>query len=194
MLELVVLGASVAAFAVASGVDMRRRRFAMRALERYALRRGLRFGPGTKRTGPRVTAKKGDVELTIDFCRIRGELRTRVSAPTTTGRAPRVAIVQRAGAPAIAARSAQPPPAPREGFDELYRVLGMAPAEVPTLVVDCAAPLTVLARRSSVSLASDGSRVALTWRGLEDDLDLLDAALDAVAAAAAWHMPRAPYR
>jgi len=180
MVELVVLGTTAVAVLVAKGLEARRRRRAYDALERYALRRGHAFAAGTKREGPRVVARRGDLELVVDFCRIRGELRTRVCAPATRGRAPRLAIVQRAS----------------DGtrFEQLFSVVGVAPADAPPLVVDCADPLVRLAPQSQVALASDGRRVALSWPGIEQDFELLDAALDAVAAASRWHDPTTPYR
>lgn len=180
MLELFVLAGSIAAVAATLAVDAHQRTAARRALERYAMRRGYRFALGTKRSGPHASGRNGDVEISIDFCRVRGELRTRVCAPTTRGRGPRAAIVQRRSGGA--------------SFEEAYRVHGVDPEGAPAMLSGCVEPLQILGRRSAVWLTCNGERASLTWRGIESDIDVMDAAVDAVAAAAAWRAPAAPYR
>jgi hypothetical protein len=48
--------------------------------------------------------------------------------------------------------------------------------------------------RRGVWLSSDGHKVMVSWRGMESDPLVLDAARDAVIGVAAWHRPEAPYR
>jgi hypothetical protein len=48
--------------------------------------------------------------------------------------------------------------------------------------------------REGVWLCADGLKVAISWRGLETDPRMLDAARDAILTVAAWHRPATPYR
>ena len=55
--------------------------------------------------------------------------------------------------------------------------------------------LKALRSRRAVLLSSDGTRVALTWEGIETNPLLLDAARAAVTALATMHAPSSsPYR
>jgi hypothetical protein len=191
MLELAVLGATALVALGASGWDARRRRVAARTLERYAISRGHRFYAGERREGPRAVGAKAEVAFTIDLCKLGGALRTRVAAAATTGSAPRLSIFQRTARPAAHVAGAA---AGVARFDALYRLDGDDALDGPAVVAPCVAPLLRLAPRASVWLASDGAKITLTWRGIEADPSILDAAVDAVVAAAALHAPRRPYR
>ena len=96
MIELVVLGATLAIAAGASGAQARRRTLAARTLERYAKWRSHLYVPGAQRKeSPRVEGTKDEVAFTIDLVKIRGNLKTRVRAPVSKGPGAKLAIVQR---------------------------------------------------------------------------------------------------
>jgi hypothetical protein len=176
MVELLALGGTLALAFAASWVDAQRRRTARRSLEQYAFSRLHRFAEGRARQGPRTWGSQANVAFTIDFCKVGGELRTRVCAPATRGgHGPRVRIAQRS-------RAAR--------FEDAYAVDGVEAG----VASSCATALETLSRRSAVVLASDGTRITLTWRGIETDPAVLDAAVVAVVAAATWHDPERPYR
>src|SRR4051812_8730181 len=96
MIELVVIGATLAIAAGASGAQVRRRILAARTLERYAKWRSHTFVPAARgKESPRVEGTKSDVSFIIDLVKVSGNLRTRVRAPVTKGPGARIAIVQR---------------------------------------------------------------------------------------------------
>jgi len=49
-------------------------------------------------------------------------------------------------------------------------------------------------RRKGVWVASDGTKVSVSWRGLESDPLVLDAARDVAVRVAGWHRSETPYR
>src|SRR3954451_10071233 len=98
MIELVVLGATLALVAGGSGARARRRIGAARTLERYATWRDHTFVPAARRKeSPRVEGTKNEVAFTIDLVKVSGILKTRVRAPVAKGPGAKVAIVQRGG-------------------------------------------------------------------------------------------------
>jgi hypothetical protein len=196
MIELVVLGATLAIAAGASGAQARRRALAARTLERYAKWRSHLYVPGPRRTdSPRVEGTKDDVPFTIDLVKMRGNLKTRVRAPVSKGPGAKLAIVQRGGlARTLRARGDDEIDVGIEAFDRAYRVHGMAPDEARTWLETSMANLVILDERHDVWLGSDGATVTLAWSGVEMNPLLLDAARDVVVSLARWHRPEFPYR
>lgn len=196
MIELVVLGATLAIAAGASGAQARRRVLAARTLERYAKWRSHLFVPGPRRKeSPRVEGTKNDVAFTIDLVKIRGHLRTRVRAPVTKGPGARLAIVQRGPiGRALGTRAADAVEVGIAAFDHAYSVHGMAPDEVRAWLEGSMEDLVMLDERSDVWLGSDGATVTLAWGGVEMNPLLLDAARDISVSLASWHRPEFPYR
>lgn len=198
MLELVVIGGALALVALrATVVERHRRALAGRTLESYARARGYRF-VAASRTGapsPTVRGEKDEVPFTIDLFRLNGQLRTRVSAPITRGRTPRLSVLQRGSlSRALGAREPGETPLDDAAFDRAYRVTGAEAEDARAVLVQARRPLLLLDERAEVWLASDGSRVTLTLAGIETAPIFLDAARDVVAIAASWHRPDAPYR
>ena len=197
MIELVVLGATLAIAAGASGAQARRRVLASRTLERYAKWRSHVYVPGTRgQDSPRVEGTKEEIAFTIDLVKIRGHLKTRVRAPVSKGPGVKVAVVQR-GALDRALRSGADGDAVEVGidaFDRAFRVHGMAPVEARTWLETSMANLVILDERHDVWLGSDGATVTLLWSGVEMNPLLLDAASDVAASLARWHRPEFPYR
>ena len=196
MIELVVLGATLAIAAGASGAQVRRRILANRTLERYAKWRAHLFVPAPRgKESPRVEGTRGDVSFIVDLVRISGHLRTRVRAPVTKGPGARVAIVQRGGiGRALGTRSADETEVGIEAFDNAYRLHGMAADEARAWLQESLAHLVCLDERSDVWLGSDGATVTLAWGGVEMNPLLIDAARDLVVGLASWHRPEFPYR
>ena len=196
MIELVVLGATLAIAAGASGAQARRRILAARTLERYARWRAHLYVPAKRgKESPRVEGSKGDVAFTIDLVKISGHLRTRVCAPVTKGPGARIAVVQRGAlGRALHARAADETPVGLPTFDTAYRIHGMAPDEARAWLEESMAHLVCLDERSDVWLGSDGAKVTLAWGGVEMNPLLLDAARDVVVSLASWHRPEFPYR
>lgn len=196
MIELVVLGATLAIAAGASGAQARRRTLAARTLERYAKWRSHLYVPGVQpKESPRVEGTKDDVAFTIDLVKIRGNLRTRVRAPVSKGPGAKLAIVQRGTfGRALRARDEGDVEVGIEAFDRAYRVHGMAPEEARAWLEASMENLVILDERNDVWLGSDGATVTLAWSGVEMNPLLLDSARDVVVSLARWHRPEFPYR
>jgi hypothetical protein len=196
MIELVVLGATLAIAAGASGAQARRRILAARTLERYARWRSHLYVPAARRKdSPRVEGTKTDVAFTIDLVKIKGHLRTRVRAPVTKGPGARIAVVQRGSlGRALRTKGGGEVEVGIEAFDRAYRVHGMAPNEARAWLEGTIENLVCLDERSDVWLGSDGATVTLAWGGVEMNPLLLDSARDVVVSLASWHRPDFPYR
>jgi hypothetical protein len=196
MIELVVLGATLALAAGASGAQARRRTLAARTLERYAKWRSHLYVPGAQRKeSPRVEGTKDDVAFTVDLVKIRGNLKTRVRAPVSKGPGAKLAIVQRGAiGRALGTRDEGDVLVGVEAFDRAFRVHGMAPEEARAWLEATMENLVILDERSDVWLGSDGATVTLAWSGVEMNPLLLDAARDVVVSLARWHRPEFPYR
>jgi hypothetical protein len=196
MIELVVLGATLALAAGASGAQARRRTLAARTLERYAKWRSHLYVPAAQRKeSPRVEGTKDEVAFTIDLVKIRGNLKTRVRAPVSKGPSAKLAIVQRgAFGRALRTRGDDDVEVGIEAFDNAYRVHGMAPEEARAWLEASIENLVVLDERNDVWLGSDGATVTLAWSGVEMNPLLLDSARDVVVSLASWHRPEFPYR
>lgn len=196
MIELVVLGATLALAAGATGAQARRRILAARTLERYARWRSHLFVPSPRsRESPRVEGTKNDVAFTIDLVKVKGQLRTRVRAPVTKGPGARIAIVQRSSiGRALRTRPHDEIEVGLAAFDQAYRVHGMAPEEARAWLEGSLEDLVCLDERSDVWLGSDGATVTLAWAGVEMNPLLLDSARDVVVSLASWHRPDFPYR
>jgi hypothetical protein len=196
MIELVVLGATLALAAGASGAQARRRTLAARTLERYAKWRSHLYVPGAQRKeSPRVEGTKDDVAFTVDLVKIRGNLKTRVRAPVSKGPGAKLAIVQRGAiGRALGTRDEGDVLVGVEAFDRAFRVHGMAPEEARAWLEATMENLVILDERSDVWLGSDGATVTLAWLGVEMNPLLLDAARDVVVSMARWHRPEFPYR
>lgn len=199
MIELIVIGATLAIAAGASGAHARRRVMAARTLERYAKWRAHMFVPGKgRKDSPRVEGTKNDVSFTIDLVKISGHLRTRVRAAVTKSSGARIAVVQR-GALGRALRTRTKPQDDEvevgiEAFDNAYRMHGMAPDEAKAWLEESMKDLVCLDERTDVWLGSDGAMVTLAWGGVEMNPMLLDSARDVVVSLASWHRPEFPYR
>ena len=196
MIELVVLGATLALAVGASGAQARRRVVAARTLERYANWRAHMFVPGARRKeSPRVEGTKDDVAFTIDLVKIKGHLRTRVRAPVTKGPGARLAVVQRGAiGRALRSRADDEVEVGIAPFDHAYTVHGMVPEEARAWLEETLEDLVMLDERSDVWLGSDSATVTLMWGGVEMNPLLLDAARDVVVSLASWHRPEFPYR
>jgi len=196
MIELVVLGATLALAAGASGAQARRRALAARTLERYAKWRSHLYVPGAQRKdSPRVEGTKDDVAFTIDVVKIRGNLKTRLRAPVSKGPGAKLAIVQRGTfGRALRTRDEADVEVGIEAFDRAYRVHGMAPEEARAWLEASMENLVILDERNDVWLGSDGATVTLAWSGVEMNPLLLDAARDVVVSLSRWHRPEFPYR
>lgn len=196
MIELVVLGATLVIAAGASGAQARRRVLAARTLQRYAEWRAHLYVPGKQRKqSPRVEGVKNAIGFTIDLVRVKGHLRTRVTAPVAKGLGARIAIVQRSGIQrALRTRDQDETLVGIDAFDNAYRLHGMAPDEARTWLDESMKDLVCLDERSDVWLGSDGATVTLAWSGVERNPMLLDSARDVVVSLASWHRPEFPYR
>jgi hypothetical protein len=196
MIELVVLGATLALAAGASGAQARRRTLAARTLERYARWRSHLYVPGAQRKdSPRVEGTKDDVAFTVDLVKIRGNLKTRVRAPVSKGPGAKLAIVQRgAFGRALGTRDEGDVVVGIQAFDRAFRVHGMAPEEARAWLEASMENLVILDERNDVWLGSDGATVTVAWSGVEMNPLLLDAARDVVVSLARWHRPEFPYR
>jgi hypothetical protein len=196
MIELVVLGATLAIAAGASGAQVRRRILTARTLERYAQWRSHLFVPAPRgKESPRVEGTKGSVSFIVDLVKISGSLRTRVRAPVSQGPGARIAIVQRGAiGRALVARRAEETAVGIDAFDNAYRLHGMAADEARVWLEESLAHLVCLDERSDVWLGSDGATVTLAWGGVEMNPLLIDAARDLVVSLASWHRPEFPYR
>jgi hypothetical protein len=193
VLELLVLGMTLSLVAWAAGAQAHRRGAAARALDRYAQSRGLRFTPAPtmpRGASPRVHGTKDGIDYEVDLYRLRTEMRTRVSAVVARGHAPVLSVAQHG------AFAWNKPPVLVLGdaaFDQAYLVTTGA-ADGADALRTALRSLLRLDEREGVWLRSDGSSVAVSWRGLEADPQLLDAARDAVVTLARCHTPAKPYR
>jgi hypothetical protein len=173
MIELVVIGATLALAAGASGAQIHRRHLAARALAAYATSRRHVFVPApaqSKSASPRVEGERENVRFSVDLYKPREVVRTRVSAVVVTGRLPRFEVV--AG-----------------------KVRAETPDDADAVRHAASDALSAQRARRRVVLSSDGTRVAFTWEGIETNPLLLDAARDAVVTLATLHAPSStPYR
>jgi hypothetical protein len=193
MIELLVIGATLTIAAWATGAQAHRRSAASRALERYARSRGLLFvpaPPSPRGASPRVLGEKDELRYAIDLFRLGDEVRTRVSCASARGRAPVVSASQRG------AFAWNRPSAVRladTAFDAAWIVTAGAAEDIEALRA-VLRPLSFFDRRRGVWLSSDGTKTALSWRGMESDPLVLDAAREVVLTVASWHRPDQPYR
>lgn len=196
MIELVVLGATLALAAGASGARLRRRIMAARTFERYARWRSHTYVPAPRGSAsPRVEGTKDEIAFALDLVRVRGHVRTRATAAVAKGPGAKIAIVQRGHVSrALGKASDDAVDVGIASFDAAYRVHGMLPTEAREWLEATLAHLVCLDERRDVWLGSDGAKVTLMWSGVEPNPVLLDAARDLVVSLAAWHRPEAPYR
>lgn len=196
MIELVVLGATLAIAAGATSVQVRRRILAARSLERYARWRSHLYIPAPRgKESPRVEGTKGEVGFTIDLVKVSGHLRTRVRAPVAKGPGARIAVVQRGSlGRALRTRTEDEVEVGLEAFDNAFRLHGMAADEAREWLAESLAHLVILDARTDVWLGSDGATVTLAWGGVEMNPLLIDAARDLTVSLASWHRPEFPYR
>lgn len=187
VLGALVLGATglVALFAGADRGQTRRR--ARESFRAYATSRALRFEPAsTGQLSPRILGTEGD---TTELYRLGGVLRTRTSSAPRHGRGLVVSVAQR-GQFELGTSS----PLSLAALAEDFVRTGGTATDLDRLEV-AAAPLLLLAsRRREVWLVGDGASVSLSWRGLERDPQILDAARAAVVALAAERGTPDPYR
>jgi hypothetical protein len=193
MVELFILGVTASVAAWLAGAPAHRRRVAARALDRYAQSRGLSFVPPPmhpRGASPEVRGEKDGVVFVVDLYRMGDDVRTRVRADVSHGRAPLLSVAQRG---AFAWKKPETLRIGDDAFDAAY-VVTTGAAEDADGLRSTRRPLLVLDRCEGVWLSSDGRRVALSWRGMESDPIVLDAARDAVVVVAGWHRPESPYR
>jgi hypothetical protein len=173
LIELVVIGATLALAAGASGAQLHRRIVASRSLAAYATSRRHVFVPAPEAprgASPRVEGKREGVAFAIDLYKLRDIVRTRVSANVVCGRLPRFEILR-------------------------GRFLTETPDDADSIRHHAGDAMKALRSRRGVVLSSDGTRVAFAWEGIETNPLLLDAARDAVTALAQMHAPASsPYR
>ncbi len=188
-----MLAGTLAAAGWAAGAKAHRRASAARALARYAQGRGLVYVPPPERprgASPRVVGSHHDVPFVIELVRLRGVVRTRLSADARDPGAPPLSVVQRSAF----ASSSSAIVTGDDAFDRAYQVTKGTGADAEA-VRDVAAPLLALdARCSDVWLGCDGKKIAVSWRGATLDPAALDAARDAVVCAARWQRSVVPYR
>ena len=177
----------------AAGAQLYQRTAASRALEQYARSRGLVFAPAPstpRGASPRVLGTRDGVAFVVDLYRLRGEVRTRVSASADRGRAPTLSVLQRGafsfGTPSLRMGDTS--------FDRAFVVTRGAAEDADALRTVLKPALLVENRCKGVWLRSDGQRVSLSWRGLHADPLAVDAARDIVLAVAGWHRAESPYR
>ena len=173
MIELVVIGATLALAAGASGAQLHRKILASRSLAAYATSRRHVFVPAPevpRGASPRVEGKRDGVPFAIDLFKRNDIVRTRVSANVVCGRLPRFEITR-------------------------AHFVTETPDDAESIRHHGGDALKVLRSRRAVVLSSDGTRVAFSWEGIETNPLLLDAARDAVTALATLHAPSSsPYR
>jgi hypothetical protein len=195
VLELVVFSMTCGAAVAVAGYEVVRRLGAPRALDAWAKSRGHRFAPAAPKRGipsPRAFGSSDDAFFTIDFCRVRGEPRTRVCADVPRGRVPRIAVVQRSRFDRTF--GSRPEIIGLPELDDSYIVHGATGDDARALLEPYLSAFVSLDRRADVRLFADGGRVTLMWAGVETDPHVLDAALSLTLATAAWQRPDAPYR
>jgi hypothetical protein len=196
VLELFVLGATLSFTALRAawiaGAGVARKTGAARALDRYAAARGLVYAPApSPRASPKVTGTHDGIPYVFDLYRLNGEPRTRVTTDAPRGRAAVLSVGQR---DAFHWKTGAVLQLGDDRFDDAYLVL-IGTDEDGEALRDAKEPLLLLDElRKGVWLRSDGHRVTLSWRGLESDPVVLDAARDALVLVAARHRPGAPYR
>lgn len=192
MLELVVLGVTLTLAAWVAGASAARKTGAARALDRYAAARGLVFAPAPRpRESPTVSGAKEGIPFVFDLYRLNGEMRTRVTTDAPRGRAAVLSVGQRDGfhwgrAPVLTLDE--------ERFDRAYVVMTGTTEDGEALRTAKDPLLLMEGLRKGIWLRSDGHKVTLSWRGLESDPVVLDAARDALVLVAAYHRPGVPFR
>ena len=194
MIELLVIGATLTIAAWAAGAQAHRKSGASRALDRYARSRGLLFVPAPASApgaSPQVVGSRDEVRYVVELYRLSGEMRTRVSAVPARGRAPVLSILQR-GAFTLRERSTLG--LGDDALDRAFVVKNGAAEDAEGLRGAARGLLLLDNRRKGVWLASDGSKVTVSWRGMESDPVVLDAARDAAVMLAGWHRSESPYR
>jgi hypothetical protein len=194
VIEILVLGGTLAVAGWLAGAQTHRRLAASRALERYARSRGLVFVPAPespKGASPRVLGSKDEVAFVVELFRLGKEVRTRVSAVAQRGRAPTLSVLQR-NAFLVEREAASSVDAGT--FDLAYVVTTGEAADVEALRETTPLLLHLEKTCQGVWLASDGHKVSLSWRGIASDPLVIDAARDAVTSVARWHRPAEPYR
>ena len=193
VIELLVIGATLTIAAWATGAQAHRKSTASRSLERYARSRGLVFvptAPDRPRASPQVVGSRDDIRWAVDLHRLSGEMRTRVSAVPARGRAPVLSVLQR-GVFTIREATVQIDDA---RLERTYVVRTGAAEDLEALRAAASALVFLQDRRKGVWVASDGTKVSVSWRGLESDPLVLDAARDVAILVAGWHRSETPYR
>jgi hypothetical protein len=168
VVELIVIGATLALAAGASGVEGWRRIAGARALDRFARWKSCSYAPPTQNVkSARAFGTRAGIAFAIDFCRVRGTPHTRVVVDSPAARLARVTVQRRR---------------------DSYIVHGLDAADSGVLLSSCSKV------DRDVVLSSDGRRVTVVWRGLETDPIVLDSAVDLAIAASRFERPEAPYR
>ena len=194
MLELAVLAGTLAVAGWAAGAQVHRRIAASRAFDRYSQSRGLVFVPPPPHVGgasPRVVGSKDGVGYVVELFRLDGEVRTRVSATASRGRTPVLSVLQ------CGVFQTEKEPVlflGDDAFDRAYIVNAGDPQDVDALRDASPALLVLHERCRGLWLASDGNKVAMSWRGMESDPVVIDAARDVVVGIAAVRSAETPYR
>jgi len=177
MLELVVIGATLALAAGASGAQLHRRILAARTFAEYATSRKHVFVPAPskpKGASPRVEGERDNVRFAIDLYRLGDIVRTRVATTLTHAHLGKFSAVRRRG-------GTYDFTADSHDLEEAVRL-------------HSGDALATLSARPDVWLAGDGARITISWQGIETNPLLLDAACELVTSLATVQRPCQPYR
>jgi hypothetical protein len=130
------------------------------------------------------------IDFRVDLYRLGGEVRTRICSVAARGRAPILSVAHRG---AFSWRKRVSITTGDAAFDQAY-VVTTGTAEDAERLHAVARELLVFTSRDGVWLHSDGRKVTMSWRGMESDPLVLDAARDAVVKVASWRDTDSPYR
>ena len=180
-------GASgLVALLVRGGHDWVQRR-AADTFSDYAASRGLHFEPGAVRGASPSVAGAGD---RTDIYRLGGMLRTRTVAVARCPPGLVFHVVQRGhGGGGRRGTPLDLGDAPTA----LLRIDG-GPADLERLVVAGEALARLAAERTQVQVVGNGTTIALSWNGIEEEYPVLDTAREVVLALAGERGFAAPYR
>lgn len=193
MIELVVFAGTCALAGWAATAQARQRTLASRALERYASSRGLVYVPPPARprgASPRVVGTDDDVAWSLDFFRVAGAVRMRVSAQPR-GRGLLLTVLQRSAFDVPRGSTLR---CDDDSLDDAYAVTVGNARDLDALR-DVKAPLLALASDAdAVCLSSNATAIALSWHGTEGAPRVLDAAREVVSHIARRHGSESAYR
>jgi hypothetical protein len=155
-----------------------------RAFRRYAAARRMRLIPSGIAADPGPSLVHGEVqgvEIDLRVERAATAPRTRVEA-TLPGVAPEfVMVIQRRDGPlAHSIAGLVEAPTGNKAFDAAFALLSNEPDLARSLLDRRLAQVVLGFPKAFVELCARGKRFALSWRGLETDTRVLDAAIEVV--------------